>query len=331
MEGQQIKRDEIQVELPRALLGGLRKGPAEELLRSVARDYAQLDLENRRLRRELEELEGRLNEAVSARDEAESARYEAESARGEAVSARYEAESARDEAVFARDEAVSARLQAGPVVDRVVLGSPFASAGLGETPDALTAGGSEPAEPLAEAARSNGASVELPDQSVPAGLDAVGVRAAVPAAEFGRVEGRAEPPSTVEVAREPRAGVQALRQDRDELARSLLDLAQRGAREKREATRRECELMLRKTRAHAERLELELERERASSYAELEELQAFRWELREQMRASLQLLLRTCNGIGPEEGFPFDWGRGLDEPAVVADVITHKSKKKSKS
>jgi len=52
------------VELPRAKLGGLKKGPVEDLLRRIARDYANLQRENRELREALERLETEAAEAV---------------------------------------------------------------------------------------------------------------------------------------------------------------------------------------------------------------------------------------------------------------------------
>jgi hypothetical protein len=53
----EIDQRDINVELPRALFGGLKRRPTEELLRCVARDYAELELENRKLRRQIEELQ----------------------------------------------------------------------------------------------------------------------------------------------------------------------------------------------------------------------------------------------------------------------------------
>ena len=44
-----IGPDEIDIELPRAIVGGLKAGPAEELLHRVAHDYASLHEENKRL------------------------------------------------------------------------------------------------------------------------------------------------------------------------------------------------------------------------------------------------------------------------------------------
>jgi cell division septum initiation protein DivIVA len=52
-----IVTDEISVELPRALIGGLKRGPAEEVLGRVAKDYALLYEKNKKLKAEVERLE----------------------------------------------------------------------------------------------------------------------------------------------------------------------------------------------------------------------------------------------------------------------------------
>ncbi len=52
-----IAPDEIDVELPRTAVGGLKIGPVEDLLRRVAGDYALLFKENKRLKETLAELE----------------------------------------------------------------------------------------------------------------------------------------------------------------------------------------------------------------------------------------------------------------------------------
>ncbi len=53
--GNMADRDEINVQLPRALVGGLRKAPVEDLLKRIAHDYEQLELENKRLWATLEQ------------------------------------------------------------------------------------------------------------------------------------------------------------------------------------------------------------------------------------------------------------------------------------
>jgi hypothetical protein len=45
-----IRRHGMHVELPRALVGGVKKRPTLELLYGITEDYAQLELENRQLR-----------------------------------------------------------------------------------------------------------------------------------------------------------------------------------------------------------------------------------------------------------------------------------------
>jgi cell division septum initiation protein DivIVA len=61
-----IGPNEIDVELPRALVGGLKQGPTEELLHRVAADYAQLYDENRKLKAAIDRLELRAKEPVAA-------------------------------------------------------------------------------------------------------------------------------------------------------------------------------------------------------------------------------------------------------------------------
>lgn len=242
--GPPIDQEEINVELPRALFGGLKRRPTEELLRCVARDYADLELENRRLRRELEEL--RAQEAAPPADPEPSL------------------------ALAERERSAPATLDAG---------------------------------------------VWAPDEK-----DATVPVAELPPAPVSALPDRARADAALE-PREPRHD--------DELARTLLALAQRSARETREATRRECDLIIKKVRERAEQLERDLERETRSANAELDELQTLRFELREQMRASLTSLLRTCSGDGVGV-FPLDLsgelgGYDLDDPRA------HKSKKKSKT
>ena len=75
----------------------------------------------------------------------------------------------------------------------------------------------------------------------------------------------------------------------EDMSAIVLSLAQRAARELRESTREECELMLKKARVQADRIERELD----TSVAELEEIHALRSELCDQLRSSLHALLRT--------------------------------------
>lgn len=65
-----IVPDEMDVKLPRALFGGLKQGPTEELLRRVAQDYALLCDENRKLKAAIGRFEPRAIEpAVSPQPE----------------------------------------------------------------------------------------------------------------------------------------------------------------------------------------------------------------------------------------------------------------------
>jgi cell division septum initiation protein DivIVA len=84
--------------------------------------------------------------------------------------------------------------------------------------------------------------------------------------------------------KEPRQGERS-----EDMSAIVLSLAQRAARELRESTRDECELMLKKARVQADRIERELD----TSVAELEEIEALRSELCDQLRSSLDSLLRT--------------------------------------
>lgn len=87
----------------------------------------------------------------------------------------------------------------------------------------------------------------------------------------------------------------------DELAFVVLATAHRTARELRESTRRDCELMLRKAASRARRLERDLERTRASTSAELEELNALKRELGERMRSALQAIIpRAAEAVSAE-------------------------------
>jgi hypothetical protein len=117
--------------------------------------------------------------------------------------------------------------------------------------------------------------------------------------------------------------------DPDVLARSLLVLAQRNARETRETTRRECELMLKKAREQALGVAHELERQTSSTAAELRQLQRLREELRDEMRTSLTAIIQACS----EEGngvFPLDLSGELGDYSV-SESRAPKLKKKSKS
>jgi hypothetical protein len=99
----------------------------------------------------------------------------------------------------------------------------------------------------------------------------------------------AEPSQSAPVAM-PHPRREAPRQTPEELALMLLDAAARTARELRESTRHECELMLRKTRSRAGRLERELERTIAARNLELAELEATVRDLRAQMISALEVL-----------------------------------------
>jgi cell division septum initiation protein DivIVA len=165
------------VELPRAKFGGLKEGPVDDLLRRIARDYASLEHENRKLWEKVERLEPRLPGAGDRREHAPSPGEE----------------------------------HSGP--------------------------------------------------------------------------------------REPTASE----------ASALLALAHRVAGEMRESARNECELMIRKTRSHAQRLERDLARERTAAVADLEALRAVRRELRDTMQASLQSLLRTFRAERTRESLELEW------------------------
>jgi hypothetical protein len=192
--------DRIHVELPRAAVGGLKKAPVEELLRRIARDYAQLQQENQEL---LQERSG--------------------------------ADAWPDEPTGASQAAAGV---AGPA----------------EAPG--PARGEGTANWSATPSDSHREGVSHPEPAQPHG------------GQTGNLE----------------------------LAGAVLAIARRMAHETRESTRVECELMIKKTRARAMRLERELEQTHAMiavERAELEELDALRRELREQMRLSLHALLQT--------------------------------------
>lgn len=79
-----IGSNEIDVELPRALVGGLKQGPTEELLQRVALECAHLSDENTKLEAVVERLEHELARVAlaaaqrSAHEMRESARRECE-------------------------------------------------------------------------------------------------------------------------------------------------------------------------------------------------------------------------------------------------------------
>ena len=205
--------DEISIHLPRTLVGGLRKGPVEDLLRRIAHDYEQLELENKKLWATLEQF----GEAGAGADDVHRA---------------------------AAPEAASSEAYAG--VDELWSTAP---------PDPLELPGPLPLEPV---------------RSQPEGSESEG--------------------------------------SESDLAAAVLVIAQRAANELRESARAECELMLKKARAHLEKLERESEHNRAATAAELVELQAMRVELREHMRGSLQALLRTFVAERSGGGQPsFEW------------------------
>jgi hypothetical protein len=202
----QIEENDIHVELPRATLGGLKKGPVEDLLRRVARDYTNLELERNRLSQALEQL-GKVREQL---------------------------------------QAPSAR----------------------------------PAEKREDAAAS--------------GPETIHSRAVDPEPEPDNTPGtHGAPGSPHETIAEYQPFILAPSRQPDDPASVVLALAQCAAHELRESTRSECELMIRKTRARAQKLECDMEQSLAATQAELEELQTIRSELAEQMRSSLQALLHT--------------------------------------
>jgi len=226
----QIGQNEIHVELPRAMVGGLKKRNVEDVLLRIARDYKKLELENRGLWETLEKLEAH----PTPRHEETQAGHSA-------------AGSSAEITVFAE-----------------VL----------------------PPEPASTR--------EAADASIESEL--------------------AGPPPVSHVRREP-----------DALASAVLSVAHRAALELRESTREECELMLKKARSRAERLERETERARSETVAELEQIRALKSELREHMRSSLQALLHTFvrerSGAMP----PVDWN---DEPDLVFSVIGEEAREK---
>ena len=157
-------------------MGGLKKGPVEELLRRIADDYAQLEQENREL--------------LESHDESE------------------------------------------PEPERADDGGPAARDG-GRALAAVTG-----AEPVPEAAERR----DQHDRPADVEPDVSGARASA-----------LRPPHRTEA-----------------LAAAMLALAQRAARDLRESTRVESELMIKKTRSHAAKLQHDLDRARASTEAEIE-------------------------------------------------------------
>jgi cell division septum initiation protein DivIVA len=89
--------------------------------------------------------------------------------------------------------------------------------------------------------------------------------------------------------------------EREDLALTVLALAQRAARELRESTRLECDHILRKVRSHALELELELDLERADVREEIEGLRDVRRALCESLTESLRDVLQTLLEDQPDE------------------------------
>jgi DivIVA domain-containing protein len=79
----------------------------------------------------------------------------------------------------------------------------------------------------------------------------------------------------------------------DELARAVLDAAQRAARELRDTTRAECEAALKQARSRASEIETEVEQATASLRADLERLEHERERARELLQAALTAALQT--------------------------------------
>jgi hypothetical protein len=113
----------------------------------------------------------------------------------------------------------------------------------------------------------------------------------------------------------------------NDLAAAVLLLAQRAANELRDSARAECELMLKKARVQAEKLEQETEQSRVAARTDLAELQAMRGELREHMRASLQALLRTFVAERSGELPAFEWDE-LPSFLELDDPVRPRGKKK---
>ena len=145
-------------------------------------------------------------------------------------------------------------------------------------------------------------------------------------------EERLAGPGTVEQdADEGRASALRSPSGTEELAAAVLALAQRAARELRESTRVECETMIKKTRSHAAKLQHDLDRARASTEAEIEELESLKRELREQMRLSLQALLQTFVAERSGELEAFDWREIIAAAAETEAPGKRRHKKKPKA
>ncbi|HEX7525393.1 MAG TPA: DivIVA domain-containing protein [Gaiellaceae bacterium] len=82
--------------------------------------------------------------------------------------------------------------------------------------------------------------------------------------------------------------------DPDELARTVLAMAQRAARELRESTRSEGEATLKKARARAQEIESEAQKRISASAADVTQLK----QLRERVRAQLHETLDSMVAIG---------------------------------
>ncbi len=230
-----IGPDEIDVDLPRALFGGLRRGPTEELLSRVAEDYAQLYHENAKLKTVMARLEREGAEhaalAGQVREPDDYAQLSDENAELKAAVARLERELAQQVAL------------------------------------------------LQDQTR----------QSEALALEAALVAAVTP--EPARSE--VAPSERTSEKAELRAPLRT-RREADELARVVLEAAQRAAREMRESARIECELMLKKAGSYAR----ELERVNASKEADLEELDGVKREIADRMRTSLRAILPQLAAAG---------------------------------
>jgi cell division septum initiation protein DivIVA len=88
----------------------------------------------------------------------------------------------------------------------------------------------------------------------------------------------------------------AARKDPDELARTLLSSAQRRVRDQREEARRETELLLRKAARRAERIEQDARRRLEKELLELGQLDAFREEVSERLRSTLEAIVAFGDG-----------------------------------
>ena len=98
----------------------------------------------------------------------------------------------------------------------------------------------------------------------------------------------------------------------DEVGRALVANAQRAARELREATRAECESILKKVRAHAAEHEHDVEARLKSSEAEIEQLLRIQGDLRAKVRSTLVELLQTVHSANGHEGAVANEGARID-------------------